>query len=337
MNAPQPLAFEPPELAILEAPSPGMPPEAILEIHFRLDQAIDDSLNAVVGDTESSAHAIIAQVRQLHDTAGRLATYLDGTSLKAGSLGREINASVAFLSDIGTFIRMLPAKMERDLHSVRTVVTQIRELDVLVEDVQAIGRQSHMLSINAAIEASRAGIAGAPFGVVAEEMRKLASNSRAVATKIQQGLSLARGAVENGMAASIAESSQQLSEVSQAEESISKLRDNLGNLNEYNETRFSIVTKHNEQLARDIGEVLGQLHYQDVVRQDIERIQAAIGQRNALLHQLADMAADGHVSFDNVPEQLELILGNYLKEEQKHRYSQHDAPGTGGELKIEPF
>jgi methyl-accepting chemotaxis protein len=313
------------------------PPEAILENHFRLDEAIGNSLNAVVGDTESSALAIIAQVRQLHDTAGKLAAYLDGTSLKAGSLRQEIVDSVASLSNIGAFIQMLPGKMERDLQSVKTVALQIRELHALVDDVQAIGRHSHMLSINAAIEASRAGIAGAPFGAVAEEMRRLASNSRAVATRIQQGLSRAHEAMEQGMATNIAESSRQLAEVSQTEKSIAQLRGNLDNMSEYNDTRFSVVTKHNEELARDIAEVLGQIQYQDVVRQGIERIQGAIGQRNALLHRLVDPTEQDRVNFGDVPEQLDLILNNYLKEEEKHRHSARDAPGNGAELKVELF
>ena len=321
------------------ARAPQMPVAVagILERHLRLEQALDNSLNGVVDDTENSALAIIHEVRKLHDTASKLISYLDGSSLKSGELGAEIIDSTARLVDIGAFMDKLPAKMERDMKGVQSVVREIRELGDLADMVQQISMQSHMLAINAAIEAMHAGEAGAAFRVVADEMRTLASNSKAAAVRINQGLSRARKVVEDGMARSIAESTEQLGAVSHAAASIQKLRDNLEDMSQYYKTRFTVVTEHNEDLRRDIATVLGQIQYQDVVRQAIERVRGAMGRRNESLENAVANADRGAPAMAQLPQQLELILNEYLAEEDKHKHSARASAEEGAGAKIELF
>jgi methyl-accepting chemotaxis protein len=305
--------------------------------YLRLEEAIDASLNGVIGDTESSAQSIITHIRRLHDSASTLASYIDGTSLQAGDLGKEIIQSVAFLGDIGAFIERLPGKMQRDLSSVQALVIEIKFLNTLISDVKAISLQSHLLAINAAVEASRAGTSGSSFKVVADEMRRLAGNSSALAEKINKGLGRAQEIVETGLQSTIKESASQLSEVSTAAATIGKLGSNLEDMSQYYKSRFSNVMKHNEDLVRDIGEALGQVQYQDVVRQAIERIRAAAGRRNDAMRTLFLMPGGDNVEEANLPVQLEMILDDYIAEEQKHRHSVRQTQGNDAPVKIELF
>ena len=311
--------------------------EDSLEAFLRLEKALDGSLQAVIGDTESSAQGIIQHIRTLHDSASTLVTYLDGTNVQAGDLGKEIIESVAVLADIGAFVEKLPAKMQNDLVSVQSIVKEIKALADMTSDVQAISLQSHLLAINAAIEASRAGASGAAFKVVADEMRKLAANSSAMAVRINQGLTRARDLVETGMESTITDSSRQFADVSKATSSIHKLRENFEDISQYYKTRFAIVTKHNQDLVVDIAEVLGHIQYQDVVRQAIERVRIAAERRNAALSAALDGSAvqDGGGDADaSLPQQLELILDDYLTEENKHRHSGREAEGAPPKLEL---
>lgn len=308
-----------------------------LEAYLRIEDAIDGSLEGVIRDTESSAQSIIKHIRRLYDSANTLASYLDGTSLQVGDLGKSIIESVAFLSEVGTFIDRLPAKMEHDLKSVQAVVEEIKSLSEMTSEVKGVSLQSHLLAANAAVEASRAGSAGAAFKVVADEMRRLAATSNAMAVKMNKGLSRAQEIVKNGLQSTISESSRQLAEVSHAAASLRKLQNNFDDMSQYYKTRFSVVIKHNEDLVKDIADALGQIQYQDVVRQCIERIRIVAARRNEALRGLMDPNGDDSACLTELPVQLELILDDYMTEERKHCHSERQSRGGDSPKKIEMF
>jgi len=254
-----------------------------VQASIRLDDEVGHKLDEAVARTEDSALAIMGQVRALCDRSQELAGRLQAASLDAAGFEDEIAANVGALAQMTTFLECLPERLQRDLDSISQIAAEISSLSSLAENVQTISMQSHLLSINAAIEASRAGAAGQAFKVVAEEVRALAANSHAAATRIGGSLGRINGMLRQGLEQSTAQSASDLCHITETAQAVSRLRGSFDRVSGSYHARFVEMRELGEALSLGASEVLGQLQYQDVVRQCVERLRAAMAQRNLVL------------------------------------------------------
>ena len=95
----------------------------------------------------------------------------------------QVSATMEELAASANDVNENQLALNKEIANVSEISSKINEFTNLIRD---IAKQTRLLGLNASIEAARAGIAGAGFAVVSEEIGKLADSSRETVDKIQE-------------------------------------------------------------------------------------------------------------------------------------------------------
>lgn len=145
--------------------------------------ASTEEMNATSSEIEKAIEYIAVKAQKGAISAGEINK--KATKLRENFLSSRESANSIFIASKG--------KLENALEESKGV----EQINNLADAILQITSQTNLLALNAAIEAARAGEAGKGFSVVADEIRKLAEDSKSTATQIQSITKHVINAVDN--------------------------------------------------------------------------------------------------------------------------------------------
>lgn len=128
-------------------------------------------------DTNAAVEQLVASSNEVNDTFRRTAS----SALESQGMARDGRVHLDSLAGQINLIYDSTHEMERSVNELSSSAQQIQKIVAAVQD---IADQTKMLSLNATIEAARAGEHGRGFSVVAQEVSRLAENTKSTVIRI---------------------------------------------------------------------------------------------------------------------------------------------------------
>ena len=188
----------------------GFGEERAFRRHFNRATEKLEGFMKKVGEVTNSVHESVTQAAAAAEETGRsIQEQQDRIEASSAALGQvsasvnEVSAAVQSATELSSEARGMASEGGMSVESITDKATLAREsMDRLVEEVSRlekvaeeitgalalindISEETNLLSLNAAIEASRAGEAGKGFAVVSDEIRGLAERSLTASKEVR--------------------------------------------------------------------------------------------------------------------------------------------------------
>ena len=170
------------------------------EIVTTTSQLASNASETAVSANETTT--TVEEVRQTTNVSSQKAKYVSDSAQKAAQIAKAGKKAV---EDTMEGMSDIKQKMESVAESIVTLSEQSQAIGEIIAAVDDLAEQTNLLSVNAAIEAVKAGEQGKGFSVVAQEIKALADQSkqatkrvRAILNDIQKATGKAVMATEEG-------------------------------------------------------------------------------------------------------------------------------------------
>jgi methyl-accepting chemotaxis protein len=172
------------------------------EIHAAAER-VGGSATGLVSEAEAQSRDTLqaaTTAMEVAEISGALSEQSAASAAAARTMADAATGHATRIAQSGDTLLDVAGGFERTSLAMRAVRDSGTEIEGFVATVADIAEQTNLLALNAAIEAARAGDHGRGFGVVADEIRKLAAQSAASAGQIAEVVARTQVAIDQAHA-----------------------------------------------------------------------------------------------------------------------------------------
>ncbi len=242
---------------------------------------------------EATVTEQLASTNQVTNTAQEIATTSRNLVKMMEHFAGMTQVTAAAATDSQNELQQMQVTMKQLTEATNSIATKLgvinkkaSNINSVVVTITKVADQTSILSLNASIEAEKAGQYGAGFAVVAREIRRLANQTAVATLEIEQIVKDMQSAVSTG----VMEMDKFNQSVSQTAKQVNKISDQIGKvINQVQSLppQFNQVNQNMEaqsQAAQDISEAMEQLS--EASQQTVD----ALRETNGALEQLESAA-----------------------------------------------
>jgi methyl-accepting chemotaxis protein len=282
-----------------------------------MSKQIDSSARHAQEQSEI-AHDIFASSKEATAAHGEISSNTQRICASTSNNLETAKVSFQELMDVNDHMNSMTEKIDSYTETINQMDSESQEIKKIVTLIKSIATQTSLLSLNAAIEAARAGQAGKGFAIVADEVKKLAEEVNVASEDIAAKINIMLSHIETSI-----EESKEVSHLSQitktaVAKSSNSFKDMIRDF-ESNDDQLQGITASVEELSAANDEIHGKVTTINEVSQEVANLMSEGKELAKGLYEITENLLENNARFKTGTGYGEQVVSEAAKLRRKVR------------------